>query len=973
MVDSVLFYLSGDRVIDANGNVYSGATLKFELADSSHSLTVYTNKELTTPHSDPVETTSGGLVPDIWLGTADYKVTIKDSSGAVIPGYPRDNRKGALDTSVFDTTYALREEPAVSVTSTSYTLLSTNFGKVHDCNPSGGDIAFSLSDAVTAGDGAVVIIRHVGASGNVTISAPSSQLSPITLTRIGQSVTVDSNGATWRVSAEAVGLFINRTPIINLVDRLATPPSSPAAGARYLISGTPTGAWVSFAANDIVEYHTIAGWQRYTPAKGWLGYLEDDKFLVAYDGSAWVDWSNISAPSPSALKYAVFEDQKATNTAGGTSVSGGWLTATINTQVANTITGASLAANRITLAAGSYEWHSLKSFYANNDYIRTRAFRVKKSTTVTISNASPGVVTLAGHGLEVNDEVIFTTSGSLPTGLTAGVSYFVRTVLGTDTFTVSATEGGSDINTSSAGSGTHSVLAGVALATSPNMYCNATTVMLPSVVTGRFVLAASASIELQYRVTNGIVSGLGVANNVTGFVERYTQITITDLASIQGPQGAAGVDGDPMDLAAVKAATVLDGEEGACFDLVAQSAAIVDYAGTYSAGGRATTVGTYGRTSAAYGFARTRLSASFAAGSPRYEYAPTTGEPIGLLIEPAATNLCLQSLTHETTWTTASLSVTADNRADITGATVASKLVEGGAGDGTTTHYLQQTLIPCTSGTKYCISMEVEAAERTNIEIYASSTAFGVNAVTRFNLSAVTATISTAGTNHSAGIVALDATRFLCWCSLDATATTNATLRLRLHNGSTSSYTGDGTSGIYLGNVQFETGAIPTSRIITTTTSATRNADTFVKGLSLVPSVSSQFTLLWRGRVRNPLAAQTLVEIRDGTGVTNNGVRIKLTAAGAIEADVYSGGVLVKNFAPSGTVTAGTDFAACLAVRASDMVFDTSLGAAVTHSSGSPPSGMTTFTLGENSVANHRRVTLYTRRLPDATVATLAT
>jgi hypothetical protein len=76
------------------------------------------------------------------------------------------------------------------------------------------------------------------------------------------------------------------------------------------------------------------------------------------------------------------------------------------------------------------------------------------AATVTISNASPAVVTYAASGLLVNMPVVFTTTGGLPTGLTAGTTYYVKTVLTANTFTVSATIGGVAINTSSAGSGT---------------------------------------------------------------------------------------------------------------------------------------------------------------------------------------------------------------------------------------------------------------------------------------------------------------------------------------------------------------------------------------------------------------------------------------------------------------------------------------------------------------------------------------
>jgi hypothetical protein len=100
---------------------------------------------------------------------------------------------------------------------------------------------------------------------------------------------------------------------------------------------------------------------------------------------------------------------------------------------------------------------------------------IPTTATVTISNASPGVITWAAHALPVNTPVFIETSGSLPTGLTAAVLavgatsahtysanptlYYVKTVLDANTFTVSATPGGTAINTSSAGSGTHTAFA----------------------------------------------------------------------------------------------------------------------------------------------------------------------------------------------------------------------------------------------------------------------------------------------------------------------------------------------------------------------------------------------------------------------------------------------------------------------------------------------------------------------------------
>lgn len=79
-----------------------------------------------------------------------------------------------------------------------------------------------------------------------------------------------------------------------------------------------------------------------------------------------------------------------------------------------------------------------------------------KTGTVTISNASPAVISWAGHGLYVDSPVVFSTDGALPSGLTAGTKYYVISAgFGADAFQVSATPQGAAINTTTDGSGTH--------------------------------------------------------------------------------------------------------------------------------------------------------------------------------------------------------------------------------------------------------------------------------------------------------------------------------------------------------------------------------------------------------------------------------------------------------------------------------------------------------------------------------------
>lgn len=89
------------------------------------------------------------------------------------------------------------------------------------------------------------------------------------------------------------------------------------------------------------------------------------------------------------------------------------------------------------------------------------------TATVTLSIASPGVVTWTAHGFTTACPVVFTTSGSLPTGLTAGTPVFVvPSSVATNTFQVATSVAnalaGTAINFTGTQSGTQTGTAGFA-------------------------------------------------------------------------------------------------------------------------------------------------------------------------------------------------------------------------------------------------------------------------------------------------------------------------------------------------------------------------------------------------------------------------------------------------------------------------------------------------------------------------------
>jgi hypothetical protein len=86
----------------------------------------------------------------------------------------------------------------------------------------------------------------------------------------------------------------------------------------------------------------------------------------------------------------------------------------------------------------------------------TRGPAWTQAQTFTVTIASPAVFSLTGHGFYEGMPLVFTTSGALPTGLTAGTTYFViATGLTANAFEVSTSVGGSVVNTSGSQSGTH--------------------------------------------------------------------------------------------------------------------------------------------------------------------------------------------------------------------------------------------------------------------------------------------------------------------------------------------------------------------------------------------------------------------------------------------------------------------------------------------------------------------------------------
>jgi hypothetical protein len=142
---------------------------------------------------------------------------------------------------------------------------------------------------------------------------------------------------------------------------------------------------------------TYFGWT--TPDN--TGLVKDGASDIRTLGSA-IDTSMKSALN--ATDFLHIRDEKANGTQGGTFTSGAFRTRDLNTEKTNSITGASLASNQITLPAGSYYIEALSYAFRTDGNICQWYNVTDTSSTILGMNSTsgpgdtaPGYSTLRGY------------------------------------------------------------------------------------------------------------------------------------------------------------------------------------------------------------------------------------------------------------------------------------------------------------------------------------------------------------------------------------------------------------------------------------------------------------------------------------------------------------------------------------------------------------------------------------------------
>jgi hypothetical protein len=205
-----------------------------------------------------------------------------------------------------------------------------------------------------------------------------------------------------------------------------------------------------------------------------------------------------------------------------------------------------------------------------------------------------------------------------------------------------------------------------------------------------------------------------------------------------------------------------------------------------------------------------------------------------LLLEPQRTNLLTYSEQFDNAaWSKSAVTITANDITSPDGYTNADKMVESATTSG---HYILQS--PTLTAAAYTFTIFAKAGER-NWFLFRQHT-LGLNA--SFNLA--TGTLGTIAAGLTATIEDYGNDWYRCSVTFTGTAAAHSfRLYVTTADNSTSSYLGDGTSGLYLYGAGCELGSYPTSYIPTLGSASTRGSDAAYKtGISsLIGSVGTLF------------------------------------------------------------------------------------------------------------------------------------
>ena len=254
-----------------------------------------------------------------------------------------------------------------------------------------------------------------------------------------------------------------------------------------------------------------------------------------------------------------------------------------------------------------------------------------------------------------------------------------------------------------------------------------------------------------------------------------------------------------------------------------------------------------------------------------------------LLLEPASTNLIVQSNQFDTSWSASGVTLQ-DNQSGVSGGLNAWKITE----DTSTAQHFVQLVGSLTAAAEQTVTIYAKAAERNYLMLNQSG-------VFKAYYDLVNGTVVSIGTGVTASMESMPNGWWRCRYTATMTYTS---LRVCVNNdGSSNSYTGDGVSGIYIQYCQNETLSYATSYIPNSGQSAgvTRAAETcFGAGTSSTFN-STEGVLYVEIKTFSESGSAGVISLNDGSNT--NRVKIELDGGQIkVRIDTTAGQVASLNY-----------------------------------------------------------------------------
>ena len=303
-----------------------------------------------------------------------------------------------------------------------------------------------------------------------------------------------------------------------------------------------------------------------------------------------------------------------------------------------------------------------------------------------------------------------------------------------------------------------------------------------------------------------------------------------------------------------------------------QPSLVLDFAGTGTLDPRVT----FTRSTTATYYNSSGVLSTAPINAPRFDFNPTTGESLGLLIEQSSTNLLTYSQDFtNAVWTKSNATITATANIAPDGTQTAQLLVENTA---TSSHGFYFTTLGQTTGQTYTQSVYAKAKERTWIVMQPS--AFNPTSLAYFNLG--TGVVGSTS-NCSSTIKAVGNGWYRCTVTYTALSTggiPSSGVFLATGDGGVS-YLGNGYSGAYVWQNQIENLAFATSPIATTSAQVTRASDNAsMTGTNFSSWYNiSQSTLYVEANITTSLNDQAIATLVLNNG-TNTGIGLSWNSNG---------------------------------------------------------------------------------------------